>query len=453
MNLAGGDVRAALDACRGAHGDAFVFGFGPIRLHWFLDAGRLPLRAPGRRDAFGNAGAYGFLEPVGGPTALIATDDPTTCARRRAVQPAFHARAAAPPGPRRPRRTLRALRRGRRSGRGRRARAGLRPVVLEVVLDVLLGAATRAAPSAAGRGRRGDDGVRQPADAGAARARCRSRRRPGPASSPPAGARTRRCARHPRAAPRRGARSRRRPGAADRARRRSRGHALAEDELRDQALSLVSAGFDTTTAAIAWLTYLLARDDLRDRWRRSWRARPAEAGARADHGRACCRRACASTRRRPPSCGACGAESPGGATARRWRARRACRRGTCTGTRDLWREPERVAPQRWLDRDGAVGGAARPVRVPPVRPRRALLHRCGPRAHADDRLRHGRRPRRPLGTHARGAARGDDAGAVAWAPAALDAGVGARAASALDGGRRRAPTRRADRVARRGRAR
>jgi hypothetical protein len=74
MNLAGGDVRAALDVCQRAHGDAFVFGFGPIRFHWLLDRDGIHFVLSEAAEHFGNAGAYPFLTPVGGPTARIATD-------------------------------------------------------------------------------------------------------------------------------------------------------------------------------------------------------------------------------------------------------------------------------------------------------------------------------------------------------------------------------------------
>jgi hypothetical protein len=44
-----------------------VFGFGAIRFHWFLAADGFRFVLQDAADAFGNAGAYGFLEPIGGP--------------------------------------------------------------------------------------------------------------------------------------------------------------------------------------------------------------------------------------------------------------------------------------------------------------------------------------------------------------------------------------------------
>jgi cytochrome P450 len=365
MNLAGGDVRAALDACRLAHGDAFVFGFGPIRYHWFLGLEGMRFVLLDEADAFGNAGAYGFLQPIGGPTALIATDDPEHLRRRRSVQPAFHPRQVDDWADAAAARFERFVAERVADGGGPLLPA-LRPVVLEIVLDVLLG------PSARRRHPRlaadvatmmafanqpllaqtiklpvppapwaGFVAARRRADA-AIRADIRERRaRPGPPGAGTLGA----------------------------------GGVLAlllaldddpvtrlsEDELRDQALSLVSAGFDTTTAAIAWLALLLTREDLRD----------PVADELVDVAPAAAVRA--------PLAGALLSESlrlypPAPAILRRVRRAVTWRGhplpvGAGVGLslwhlhRDpgLWREPTRVAPQRWLERNGAWGAPREPL--------------------------------------------------------------------------------------------
>jgi cytochrome P450 len=70
------------------YGKVFAFGVGPIHFVWLVgeDAMRFVLQdAP---DAF--AMAHEFLLPIGGETALIASEEPDHLRRRRLVQPAFH---------------------------------------------------------------------------------------------------------------------------------------------------------------------------------------------------------------------------------------------------------------------------------------------------------------------------------------------------------------------------
>ena len=351
MNLAGGDVRAALDACREVHGDAFVFGFGSIRFHWFLGLEGVRFVLLDEAEAFGNAGAYGFLGPIGGPTALIATDDPEHLRRRRAVQPAFHPRQvdgwatiaadrferfvaerlAAAPGPLLP---------------------ALRPVVLEIVLDVLLG------PSARQRHPRLAEDVATMMAFANLPLLAQTIKWPLPPAPWAAFVAARRRAdaaiRADIRARRAGVGSRGEGGVLQAllARDDDPETRLTEDELRDQALSLVSAGFDTTTAAITWLSLLLTRADLREPVAEELAAMtPAEAV-------------------RAPLAGALLHESlrlypPAPAILRRvrrgvtWRGH-PLPPGAGIGLslwhlhRDpgLWREPTRVEPRRWLERDG-----------------------------------------------------------------------------------------------------
>jgi len=95
LELAGRDLHAAVAQLHDELGPAFAFGFGPIRFHWFVgpDAARTILRD--ELDAFSQKGGYDFLRPVGGDTALISSDEPAHLRRRRRVQPAFHGRQVA----------------------------------------------------------------------------------------------------------------------------------------------------------------------------------------------------------------------------------------------------------------------------------------------------------------------------------------------------------------------
>ena len=71
------------------YGDVFAFGFGAIRFHWFIGAEALAfiLTQPER---FAMKRAYSFLQPIVGDSALITSDEPMHLKRRRLVQPAFH---------------------------------------------------------------------------------------------------------------------------------------------------------------------------------------------------------------------------------------------------------------------------------------------------------------------------------------------------------------------------
>ena len=269
MNLAAGDTRAAIDVLRARYGDAFVFGFGAIRFHWLLgsDANRFVLRDAA--GSFRNRAAYRFLEPIGGPSALIVSDEPEHLRRRRRVQPAFH------------RQRLHDWTEAALAAFGSWAEAALvrgelalqpslRPVVLDLVIDVLLGPGTRARHPRL----RADLAsmmafANQPFLAQLFRV---------PLPGTPWW---------------RFSAARRRVDAvlyAEIARRRAHaeaggdsgdgddggvlavlmhdagdGPALRDDELRDQAVSLVSAGFDTTTAALTWCAWLLCDEAVRAR--------------------------------------------------------------------------------------------------------------------------------------------------------------------------------------------
>jgi cytochrome P450 len=356
MNLAGGDVRAALDACRAEHGDAFVFGFGPIRFHWLLDRDAFRFVLADAAEHFGNAQAYPFLAPIGGETALIATDDPEHLRRRRSVQPAFHQRLV----------TAWASAAEKRFARfvaeppTKPLLNELRPIVLEVVLGILLGEGTA---------------ERQPrlaADVAAMMAfanqpllaQLLKMRLPGTPWARFVAARARADA-----ALRADIRARRagaHPGgggvlgvllAHD-----GSDAALSEDELRDQAISLVSAGFDTTTAAITWTMALLADPERQARARAEIQAGDGapEAALHASYLQAVIAEA---LRLYPPAPAILrrvvrdvdfrGSTIPIGSNVGLsiWHLHRDPR---------LWRDPERVIPERWLERDGAFAASRDP---------------------------------------------------------------------------------------------
>lgn len=212
-------------------------------------------------DAFANAGAYGFLEPIGGTGALIATDDPVHLARRRALQPAFHARETA---------AWSALAREAMAAfvagavdRGAGALVpDVRPVVLDVVLDVLLGPAARrrhpglardlAAMMAFANLPMLAQQVRLAIPATPWATFLAARRRADAAVLAEVRAR-----RADAVDERGGVLDWLLSGDAEPATR------LGERELRDQIVGLLSAAFDTTTSAIAWTALLLARPELR----------------------------------------------------------------------------------------------------------------------------------------------------------------------------------------------
>lgn len=262
MNLAAGDTRAAIDVCRARYGDAFVFGFGAIRFHWLVgvDANRFVLSE--RPESFRNRAAYRFLEPVGGPTALIVSDEPAHLQRRRRVQGAFHRRRIAAW-------TDRALE-AFDDWATRTLRLGeaalqplLRGVVLDLVIDVLLGPGTRERHPTLRRDLAAMMAfANQPFLAQLFRVPL-----PGTPWQRFRGARQR----VDRVLYAEIARRRAAPEPGDESvvslllSSEGEGAVLDDAELRDQAVSLVSAGFDTTTAALTWCAWLLCDDAVRAR--------------------------------------------------------------------------------------------------------------------------------------------------------------------------------------------
>jgi cytochrome P450 len=90
MNQAATYINAAVVALHKKYGDVFAFGFGPIRFHWFVGHDALQFVLQDNPASFSMKRAYGFLETIGGSTALISSDEPEHLQRRQLVQPAFH---------------------------------------------------------------------------------------------------------------------------------------------------------------------------------------------------------------------------------------------------------------------------------------------------------------------------------------------------------------------------
>lgn len=247
-------ARYSNEAVRQLHlryGNAFVFGFGPIRFHWLIgpEANRFILAEAA--SSFVQRRAYAFLQPIGGDHALIVSDEPDHLPRRRLVQPAFHRRHLE----------------GWCSGIERRferhlerladrdtvdVHDALRPVVLEIIAEILLGTTmVEAAPAWLDDVRRMMRFANQPFLAQLFkvdlpgtpwRSFVRARRRVDATLF--------------------GEIERRREHGAGAdvldllvAARDETGAGLSDLEIRDQAVSLVAAGFDTTSAALAWALY------------------------------------------------------------------------------------------------------------------------------------------------------------------------------------------------------
>ncbi len=69
------------------YGDVFAFGFGAIRFHWLVGADANQFILKDHPDKFRMG--YDFLRPIGGKNALINSEDPQHIRLRRVVQPAF----------------------------------------------------------------------------------------------------------------------------------------------------------------------------------------------------------------------------------------------------------------------------------------------------------------------------------------------------------------------------
>lgn len=265
MLRAGRDVNGAVTELYGRYGPVFAFGFGPLKFIWLVGPEANHFVLEGATEHFALGPAYGFLRTIGGDTALITSDEPEHRRRRRLVQPAFHRARLA---------QLDTLLEARlrelfRSWAGRTVDlySEVQGRVLELICEVLLGRA------AVGTALTFD--IAQMMRFANLPLHLQLVKVPFPRSP---------WARFV------AARSRadralyaeleqRRAGAGDDmlgddvlgddvlglllAARDEHGQGLSDLEVRDQAISLVSAGFDTTSAAFAWAIYeLLSRPEL-----------------------------------------------------------------------------------------------------------------------------------------------------------------------------------------------
>lgn len=272
MLRAGRDVNGAVTELYRRYGPVFAFGAGPLRFVWFVgpEANRFVLEEAAEHFTLGSA--YGFLRTIGGDTALITSDEPEHRRRRRLVQPAFYRARLA---------QLDALIEARlhelfRSWVGRTVDLyrEVQGRVLELICEVLLGgAAVRTALT-------GDIArmmrfanlpfhfqlVKLPVPGSPWARFVAARSRADRALYAELG--RRRAGTLDKEAPRKKALGKEVPskdepgsdvldlllGAQD-----EQGRGLSDREIRDQAVSLVSAGFDTTSAAFSWAVYELLR--------------------------------------------------------------------------------------------------------------------------------------------------------------------------------------------------
>ena len=254
MQQAATYTNAAVSELAQRYGELSVFGFGPIRFHWLVGPTALRFVLAEQPESFTLGGAYGFLRTIGGDTALITSDEPEHVQRRRLVQPAFHGKRVQAWTEHLQTRNKTFLAR-LATGETLDFYATVRPHVLESITEILLGAETLTrypgllnniasmmdfanSPFLAQQFKLPVPGLPWSRFLRARAATNRSlyaeiarRKKVGEISDDVLGMLLE---------------------ARDEA-----GNALSETELRDQTVSLVSAGFDTTSAALSWAVYLL----------------------------------------------------------------------------------------------------------------------------------------------------------------------------------------------------
>lgn len=231
------------------YGPVFSFGFGPIRFTWLIGAEAAELIL-GHPERFSVRRAYRFLGTIGGATALIVSDEPEHLRRRRQVQPAFHkARLEAMVA------IVRDLLHQRfatwNDGAAHDFYRGIRPVVLRAICHLLLG------KDSLTRHPRLIEHVTTMMDFANLPFVVQELKLPLP------GLPWRRFVKARTAANAilyQEIRRRRQGAAGDDLVSlliRAGSEPLSDAEVRDQAISLVSAGFDTTSAALTWAVYSL----------------------------------------------------------------------------------------------------------------------------------------------------------------------------------------------------
>ena len=246
------------------YGPVFAFGFGALRFTWLIGADANRFMLQDAAEHFTLRRAYRFLQPITGDYALITSDEPAHLRRRRLVQPAFHHKRLTGVVQLIDRH-LNDLLTSFPLGQPFDLYGAVRPSILRVICETLLGRETL---------------QRTPELVTHVGAMMAFANRPFLAQQlrvPLPGTPWQRFVRSRRSADtllfaeiarRRGAE----PTddvigmlleAKDEA-----GEGLSDREVRDQAVSLVSAGFDTTSAALSWAVYaLLTHPDVLGRLR------------------------------------------------------------------------------------------------------------------------------------------------------------------------------------------
>ncbi len=253
MERAASYPNAAVTTLFERYGPVFAFGFGALRFTWLIgaDANRFVLQDEAAH--FTLRRAYRFLRPITGDYALITSDEPAHLRRRRLVQPAFH-RQRLTGLVRAIDRRLNDLFTALPLGRPFDLYSAVRPSILSIICETLLGRETLS---------------RTPELVTHVGAMMRFANLPFLAQQlkvPLPGTPWQRflSSRRQTDALLFGEIARRRKGepaddvigmlleAKD-----ETGEGLSDREVRDQAVSLVSAGFDTTSAALCWAVYAL----------------------------------------------------------------------------------------------------------------------------------------------------------------------------------------------------
>lgn len=255
MRLAGQDINGAVTTLHERYGPVFAFGFGPLHFVWLVGPEAVRFVTLEAASGLALGPAYRFLRPIVGNAALITSDEPEHLRRRRVVQPNFHKERLGEAF-RVVEGRLRALFASlSRKGGPVDLYAALRPCVLETICEVFLGAETLT--------RNPELTVYVAQMMAFANLPFALQELKVPLPGTP-WARFVRARRHSDRLLFEEIRQRRADGAKAAgvmslllAATDEGGAGLSDKEVRDQALSLVSAGFETTSAALTWAVYAL----------------------------------------------------------------------------------------------------------------------------------------------------------------------------------------------------
>ena len=133
------DLYGTLDRLHGEHGPIFRIGRARAQVLWVASPSAAADLLGRKRPDLTMGKAYTFLEPVGGEGALIAADRPAHGQRRRPLQPSFQATQVRQWSERLDHHVGPWLEAKVRGGESFPFLASLRPVLLDVVVDLMLG--------------------------------------------------------------------------------------------------------------------------------------------------------------------------------------------------------------------------------------------------------------------------------------------------------------------------